>query len=79
MGKAFASMLINDITVLRSYRLCPSLPVYPLHMYAFNLVPEVVQLRSLGYHCSELYILYQIIFLAYYDICTYEASADVNK
>ena len=28
MGEACASVLINDLTVLRSYRLCLSLPVY---------------------------------------------------
>ena len=32
VGEACASVLINDLTVLRSYRLCLSLPVYPLHI-----------------------------------------------
>ena len=34
MGEACASVLINDLTVLRSYRLCLSLPVYPLQFGA---------------------------------------------
>ena len=34
MGEVCASMLINDITVLWSYRLCLSLPVYPLQFGA---------------------------------------------
>ena len=34
MGEACASMLINDVTVLRSCRVYPSLPVYPLQFGA---------------------------------------------
>ena len=37
MGEACASVLINDLTVLRSYRLCLSLPVYPLHMFDYQV------------------------------------------
>ena len=38
-----ASMLINDITILRSCRVYPSLPVYPLHwdqhiQYCANMI-----------------------------------------
>ena len=36
MGEACASVLINDLTVLRSYRLCFSLPVYPLQFGAHD-------------------------------------------
>ena len=34
MGEVCASVSINDLTVLRSYCLCLSLPVYPLQFGA---------------------------------------------